>query len=248
MDKKKKQIVIVKILMVIFVIGIVVSAINIGIWYFENKENNDIQEQLSQFIEQDVNNSENEEKIDFSSLKEKNADTVAYLTVNNTNINYVVVKGDNNSFYLKHNFNKNYNRSGWIFMDYHNRFDGQDKNVIIYGHNTLDKSMFGTLKQVIKKEWYLNKDNHIISLITEDEVLFYQVFSTYKINVEDYYIKTDFKDNIEFNEFVNVLKTRSVYDYGVDIGGDDSILTLSTCAGNGKQRMVLHAKKIQNVL
>ena len=79
----------------------------------------------------------------------------------------------------------------------------------------------------------------------EDKILTYQVFSTYRIKVEDYYITTRFKNNDEFNGFVNKLKSRSVYDYKVAVDGNDSILTLSTCTGNGKSRMVLHAKLIK---
>ena len=132
-------------------------------------------------------------------------------------------------------------------MDYHNKLDGKDKNIIIYGHNTLDGTMFGTLRNVVKKEWYENEDNHIIKLELENETLTYQVFSTYSIKVEDYYINTIFKDNNEFNTFINTLKKRSVYNYGVDVSGEDSILTLSTCTGNGKSRMVLHAKRLDLV-
>ena len=245
--KNKKKIIFIKTLMIIFIIGIIVSLVNIVIWYFQNKENNDIKEELNNLIEiVDINddNPDNEYKINFKELKEKNSDTVAYLSVNNTNINYVVVKGNDNSYYLKHNFNKNYNRSGWIFMDYHNKFDGTDKNTVIYGHNTRDGSMFGTLRNVIKNNWYSNKENHIITLVSENETIYYQVFSTYSIKVEDYYINTKFKDDNEFDKFVKTLKKRSVYDYKVEVNGSDSILTLSTCTGNGTKRMVLHAKKI----
>ena len=246
MKNKKKKIIIIKILMIMFLIGIIVSLVNIGIWYFENKENNHIKEELSELVEiQDEK--DNTYKVDFNALKEKNNDTVAYLKVNNTNIDYVVVRGNDNNYYLKHNFNKSTNRSGWIFMDYHNKFDGTDKNIVIYGHNTRDGSMFGTLRRVITKEWYTNKDNYIISLTSPTETFYYQVFSTYRINVEDYYINTIFKNNSEFNKFVNVLKKRSVYNYNVEVTGDDSILTLSTCTGNGTKRMVLHAKKIDYI-
>ena len=105
--------------------------------------------------------------------------------------------------------------------------------------------MFGTLRNVVKKDWYENEDNLVFNLILDDEVLTYQVFSTYSIKVEDYYINTIFKDNNEFNTFVNTLKKRSVYNYNVEVDGEDSILTLSTCTGNGKSRMVLHAKRIE---
>lgn len=248
--KNKKKIIFIKTLMMIFIIGIIVSLVNIIIWYFQNKENNDIKEELNNLVEivdknnDDDNNLDNEYNINFMELKEKNSDTVAYLSVNNTNINYVVVKGNDNSYYLKHNFNKSNNRSGWIFMDYHNKFDGSDKNIVIYGHNTRDGSMFGTLRNVIKNNWYSNKENHIITLVSEKETMYYQVFSTYSIKVEDYYINTEFKDDNEFDKFVKTLKKRSVYDYKTEVNGSDSILTLSTCTGNGTKRMVLHAKKI----
>ena len=244
MKNKKKIAIIFKVFKFIFIVGIIISLINIGIWYFQNKESSNIKEELNDLIEI-VNTEENDEfKIDFETLKEKNSDTVAYLKVNNTNIDYVVVKGNDNSYYLKHNFNKDYNRSGWIFMDYLNKFDGSDKNIIIYGHNTLDGSFFGTLRNVVKEDWYTNKENHIITLISENETFYYQVFSTYSIDVEDYYITTDFKNNNEFDIFVNTLRKRSVFDYEVPVDGNDVILTLSTCTGNGTRRMVLHAKKI----
>ena len=239
----------------IFIVGCLLvmlySVGNIIAWYIENRNNEIIKNEINELVDipkEDIlsEDKKNEYNIDFVSLKEKNSDTVGYIKVNNTNIDYIVVKGKDNSYYLKHNFNKEYNRSGWIFMDYHNKLDGNDKNIVIYGHNTLDGTMFGTLRNIIKKEWYENKDNHIINLYLEDKILSYQVFSTYRIPVEDYYINTIFKDNNEFNKFVQTLKKRSVYDYGVSIDGDDSILTLSTCTGNGKSRMVLHAKLLKN--
>ncbi len=129
-------------------------------------------------------------------------------------------------------------------MDYHNKLDGNDKNIVIYGHNTYNGTMFGTLRNVIKKSWYENIDNHTFNLVLENEVVTYQVFSTYSIKVEDYYINTKFKNNNEFDKFVKTLKRRSVYNYNVEVNGEDSILTLSTCTGGGKSRMVLHAKRI----
>jgi len=223
------------------------SLYNIVMWYFDNNKNAEIKEEINNIIENRQDDEIGDNRIDFNKLKEKNKEIVAYLKVNGTKIDYVVTKGSDNAYYLKHNLYKEYNRAGWIFMDYHNKLDGTDKNIVIYGHNTLDGTMFGTLRNVVKKNWYENDDNHIIKLELEDEILTYQVFSTYSIKVEDYYINTIFKDNDEFNVFINTLKNRSVYNYGVDVNGDDSILTLSTCTGNGKSRMVLHAKKVDLV-
>ena len=238
MNKKKKMII--KTIMIICILLLIYSVYNIVMWYHDNRQNETIKEEINEIIE----DTSDEKEIDFKALKEKNKEIVAYLKVNNTKIDYVVTKGNDNKYYLTHNLYKKYNRAGWIFMDYHNKLDGTDKNIIIYGHNTLDGTMFGTLRKVVKKEWYENEDNHIINLVLDGETYTYQVFSTYSIKVEDYYINTIFKDNNEFNTFVNTLKKRSVYNYGVDVSGGDSILTLSTCTGNGKSRMVLHAKRI----
>lgn len=237
--KTKKTII--KIMMVLCLGLLIYSTYNIIGWYIDNNKNESIKEEINKIIDND----EDDNTIDFKELKKKNNDIVAYLKVNNTKIDYVVVKGTDNKFYLKHNLYKEYNRAGWIFMDYHNRLDGTDKNIVIYGHNTRDKSMFGTLRNIVTKEWYENPDNHIINLVLEDKVLTYQVFSTYTIKVEDYYINTIFKNNSEFDKFIKTLKKRSVYNYGIEVSGEDSILTLSTCTGNGKSRMVLHAKLIE---
>ena len=241
--KKKKLII--NIIIVLCVLLMIYSVINIVVWYIGSKRNEVIEKEIKEIIKEEVVEETSEPSIDFKKLKAKNKDIVAYLKVNNTNIDYVVVKGNDNSYYLKHNLYKEYNVLGAIFMDYHTKLDGTDKNIIIYGHNTVNKTMFGTLRNVVTKEWYTNPENHIINLVLEDKILTYQVFSTYSIKKENYYITTKFNSNNEFNQFVNKLKSRSVYNYGVTVNGDDSILTLSTCTNNGKSRMVLHAKLIK---
>ncbi len=244
MKKKKsnKRKNIIKIIMVILFIILIYSIYNIIVWYVDNNKNEEIKEEIKEIIEE---NSNDKNDIDFASLKTKNKDIVAYLKVPGTKIDYVVVKGTDNKYYLKHNLYKKSSVAGWIFMDYHNKLDGTDKNIVIYGHNTMNGTMFGTLRNVVKKNWYENVDNHTFNLVLDGEVLTYQVFSTYSIKVEDYYINTKFKDDKEFDKFVKTLKKRSVYNYDVEVNGEDSILTLSTCTGGGKSRMVLHAKRIE---
>lgn len=245
--KKKRVKIIVNLFIILCLALLIYSIVNITIWYIGKKRNEAINEEIKEIITNPSNNEVVETyNIDFEKLKEKNKDIVAYLKVNNTNIDYVVVHGNDNKYYLKHNLYKEYSVFGSIFIDYRNKLDGNDKNLIIYGHNTRDGSMFGTLRNAATKNWYENEENHIINLVLEDRVLTYQVFSSYRIKVEDYYISTNFKDNNEFNKFVNKLKSRSVYNYQVPVDGNDSILTLSTCTGNGKSRMVLHAKLIKS--
>ena len=134
--------------------------------------------------------------------------------------------------------------AGWIFADYRNKFDGTDKNIVIYGHNMRDGSMFGSMKNILKSDWYNNDENTNIILNTEKESCVYKVFSIYKIENEDYYIRTEFNNDNEFEEFIKTIKKRSIKEFDIDISKNDNILTLSTCANNNKYRVVLHAKKI----
>ena len=130
-------------------------------------------------------------------------------------------------------------------MDFHNKLDGTDKNIVIYGHSMLNKTMFGSLHNVVKSNWYTNTDNHNVVFVTEENEYTAQVFSVYDIKVEEYYINTIFKSDEEFSKFINTLKKRSKYNFNVDVNVDDTILTLSTCGNGGKSRTVLHAKLVK---
>ncbi len=233
----KKKLIILRLLTLIFIIGIIYNSTRLINYESDLKENNKIQINLNEYIDKD--------RVEFDELKKQNKDTVAFIKVNNTRIHYVVVKGKDNDFYLNHNFNKEKNIAGWIFGDFRNNFDETDRNLIIYGHNMKDGSMFDTLIKTIDKEWYTNKDNYIVKLITEKGSYKYKVFSTYSVRAEDYYINTGFNNDKEFDKFVNTLKDRSVYNYGTEVNGTDKILTLSSCIGDGRKRVVLHAKLIE---
>ncbi len=182
--------------------------------------------------------------VDFDGLKEMNNDTVAWLKVEGTEIEYPVVQASDNCYYLDHSYDGSWNSTGWVFADYRNAVDGTDKNLIIYGHNRKDKSMFGSLHDAFNEEWQENEDNRYIVLATDNEYGIYEVFSLYSIPVEDYYITTSFDSDEEFGEFAETLKNRSVYDFGVDVSGSDHILTLSTCSNMDAHRAVMHAKKV----
>lgn len=245
-NKKYKEAILNLILYIILLSILIYSGIKIFKWYKDKTNNNKIVEQIkSTVIVEGKNEGENKEEytVNFNKLKEQNNETIAWLKVSNTNVEYPVVKGTNNSFYLNHSFDKSNNSAGWIFADYRNKFDNTDKNIIIYGHNMRDSSMFGSMKNILNSDWYENEKNTDITLYTENEKCIYKVFSIYKIENEDYYIKTEFKNDNEFEKFIKTLKKRSIKDFSVDVSKDDDILTLSTCANNNKYRIVLHAIK-----
>ena len=241
---KKKSKILITLIQIVLIAVIIFSGIKIIEWIKSNKKNKDIMSEIKEnvVINNEMDSNNEEYKIDFAKLKQKNSDAIAWIKVNGTDIDFPVVKGTDNSYYLTHNFDKEKNKAGWIFADYRNKFDGTDKNIIIYGHNMKNGSMFASLKDVIKEEWYNNENNKYIALITENENCKYQVFSVYQIETEEYYLQTNISN---FKEFVEKIKGRSKKNFNVDIKETDNILTLSTCADNTKYRVVLHAVKIK---
>lgn len=180
----------------------------------------------------------------FTILKNKNSDTVGWLKVNNTLIEYPIVQTINNEYYLKNDFNKEKNIYGWVFMDYRDNPYDLKQNTILYGHNSRKKVAFGTLKYVLDKEWYLNEDNQIITYNSPTTNMEWQIFSIYVIDVTSDYLYIDFKDQVEFLKFADKLTKRSIYNFNNPLVENDKILTLSTCTNNSRQRIVVHAKLI----
>lgn len=265
--KKKNTTWLFVILFSVFISIIVFCLIKIFVWGKDNKDTSkvidDINNAVNVTLRDDDDNTElvndtNEEEtsdywyyvkfplinVDITELKEKNSDTVGWINVNNTNINYPFVQGKDNSYYLSHSFDKKYNEAGWVFLDYRNNKNLNNKNTILYAHSRLDKTMFGSLSKVLKSSWYNNKDNHIIRLSTDNENTLWQIFSVYKIPEESYYITTNFNSNEEYTKFLNTIKQRSIHNFNTNLDANDKILTLSTCYSD-TERTVVHAKLIK---
>ena len=234
------------ILLCLFVIFII-SAKHIVEWFIDNNKTHKIIEK----IEKNTNLISVEEDkrmmyVDLTELIKINPDTVGYIKVNNTNIDYPIVKTDNNSFYLDHSFDKTYNKAGWVFMDYRNSNDYLDANTILYAHGRLDNTMFGSLRNVVKESWYSNKDNYIVKYSNFKSSSLWQVFSVYKIKETDDYLDINFNTTNDNINFINLIKNRSIYNFNSDVNAGDKILTLSSCYDD-ENRVVLHAKLIKYV-
>lgn len=187
-------------------------------------------------------------EVDFNELLKKNPDTVGWIQVKGTNINYPIVQTTDNSYYLTHAFDKTKNEAGWVFMDYRNDAVNFNQNTILYAHSRLTGSMFGSLKNILESSWYTNKNNHIIRLSTPTENTMWQVFSVYTIPKESYYITPNFNSNEAYQEFLNTMKSRSEVEFSAEVNTNDKILTLSTCKDNFGNRVVMHAKLIKKEL
>lgn len=184
--------------------------------------------------------------VDFKELLEKNNETVAWIKVNNTNVNYSVVQHTDNEFYLHHDFNKNYNNNGWVYGDYRDDFRYFGNNTILYAHNLTNRKMFGSLAWCLKESWYTDEENHYIKLSTPYSNTVWKIFSIYTIVPEVYYLKTYFKNDEEHKTFLDTLKNRSIYKFtDEELTTDDKIITLSTCSDDGTKRIVIHAKMIK---
>ena len=244
--KKNVKRIIFLVLEFIFLGLIIFSGFKLFNWWSNRNKNQNIMKNYTEAIivneEIDDSHPNDKYKVDFDVLKSQNKDTIAWIKVYGTKIEYPVVKTKNNDYYLKHSFDKSPNIFGWIFGNYVNKFDGTDRNITIFGHGMVDGSMFGTLKDTFKKEW--QNEKNLIILATESETSVYETFSTYRVYDEAYYFTANFSNDDEFTSFLKTIKERSNYDYKVEVGKDDKILTLSTCDTDDRYRLVLHAKKV----
>lgn len=249
------------------IITLLISIFNIIKWKIDSDKTNyeitNIQENINVEEIQDTENTEiiepvievpkenpywdyinmNMINVDFNGLKRTNTDVVGWLKVNGTNINYPFVQSSDNDYYLTHSFNKSYNGGGWVFLDYRNN-GTNNKNTIIYAHGRSNKTMFGTLKNVLNNGWLNNTNNYVIKISTETENSLWQIFSVYRIPTTSDYLQTNFNDETEYQNFLDMIKDRSSHNFDTNVAFTDNILTLSTCYNNS-DKMVVHAKLIK---
>ena len=177
-------------------------------------------------------------------LYDKYEDYRGWIKIDNTNINYPIVQGKDNSFYLDKDINKNYLSSGSIFMNYLNH-GFNDENTVLFGHHMRNKTMFAQLKKYKEKEFFYG-DNDIVIEVENDKVLKYKVFSAYVTDSKDNYIKTNFDDKDQYKEFLEDIKNKSQYKSDIDVNENDKIITLSTCSYEfNDARMVVHGKLLK---
>lgn len=248
--KLKTNSIIFSILVLVFLFAIskiIIFAVDL------NTNKNDNKKLIDEVIEEKLPEEilgKDTEKINFNKLLSINADTVGWIKFNQDKVNNPIVHTNDNSYYLNHSFYKKKNQAGTIFMDHRNH-SFNDKNVVLFGHSMIDDTMFGSLQDVFKKDFFNNEnDSNIIQLINKNnEVLNYQIFSYYIIEKEEYYITTSFKNKSEFKKFIKTIKKRSYKAFDIDVNENDNLLTLSTCSGTAgtSKRMVIHATRTKSL-
>lgn len=248
---KKKNKIVYNLIIVICLCVIVYSLYNIIVWAIENKKNNELLadvQSIAGITHEEIvvdNNSIVKTNYDFTELLNKNPNTVGWIYVPNSKIDYPVVQASDNDFYLNHSFNNTENSAGWVFAD--SACDVvKSKNVVLYGHNRKDQSMFGSLKKVQDDEWLSNPNNHYITFANLNETGIYKIFSVFVVNDEhvNSYLETNFSSDEAFRSYLKKIKNTSSMQFDTDIENTESIITLYTCYGMNNQRLVVFAAKV----
>jgi len=215
--------------------------INIGTEYQEGRS------EYEEVMDLAVQYEENNEKfrVDFDKLKEMNADTIGWIRFypEPSIINYPVVQAADNDYYLDHLFDGTSNRSGSIFMDFRNAAGLTDRNTFIYGHNMRNGSMFAALTNYGSQSYY--EEYPELTLVTPSGTWSLQAFSGYVTPGNSDCYQLEFRDDAEFEAYLERVRLLSDFTADVAVTAQDRIVTLSTCTYDYEDaRYVLHCKLV----
>ena len=194
-----------------------------------------VNESTQENIEETINQ-ENERILKVQKLQEENPDIVGWLEIEGTSINYPVLQGDDNEYYMTHNYKKQKSKNGSIFLTKDYNWSIPSSNLLIYGHNLSNGTMFQELLKYEKEDFY--KKHPIIRFTTNNEDAEYEIISAFKSrvyyksekNVFRYYYFVNAKTEAEYNEFVQNAKKASLYNIDKTAQYGDQLITLSTCS------------------
>ena len=240
---------------VIFVISLAVfvfSAYKLYTIWNEYHENEKVYEEVKDLApKKEVVDKETGEKRyvfnkqDFEKLLSTNSDFKAWIYVPGTLVDYPVVQSTDDDYYLHHNFYKEYNDGGAIFIAAENMTPFEERNTIIHGHHMNDGSMFASLAY-FKQNGFLDTNNKIY-ITTGTKELEYQIFSVYyeKASQDPYHY--EFPTDEDYINYLNGLKNKSLFNVDIEpFTADDKIITLSTCSYEVEDgRQLVHAKLIK---
>ncbi len=226
-------------LIYIFLIVLIIIA-TIYIIFFIKGKNDTIQESAAlnnvQIDEAKVDDKTTERMLQVQELQKENPDVVGWIEIEGTNINYPVLQGTDNSYYMTHNYKKEETKDGSIFLDKDYDWSIPSSNLLMYGHNMGDGAMFQDLLKYENEEFY--KQHPIVRYTTATEDAEYEIISAFKSrvyyksekNVFRYYYFINADNEEEYNEFVSNAKEASFYDTGKAAEYGDQLMTLSTCS------------------
>ncbi len=191
--------------------------------------------------------------IKLQELQKINSDIVALIEIEGTNINYPVLQGEDNSYYMTHDYKKQKSKDGSIFLDKDYDWDLPSTNLLIYGHNNIGSSeMFSELMKYKKESFY--KKRKVINFVTNEEEAKYEIISVFlsrvyykhEKNVFRYYYFINANNKQAFDNYINNGKKASLYKIEPTATYGDQLMTLSTCEySRTNGRLVVVAKKVE---
>jgi len=158
-------------------------------------------------------------------------------------VNYPIVQGADNSYYLTHSLSGEESISGAVFMDTGIAAQFKDRNPILYGHNMKNGSMFSRLNRYARRSFW--EANRYIYVTTPEGISVYEVFSAYQMPADTDIYHFGFQADDTFQKYLDRIVSYSIYDAGIDVTKENFIITLSTCANDRVQRFVVHAKRVE---
>lgn len=175
-------------------------------------------------------------------LNKINNNLVGWLSIEKTNIDYPIVQTNNNDYYLSHDFWNNYSPAGVPFIDFQTNLSSN--NMIIYGHNMKNGTMFSNLTQYKNEDFY--KEHPIIKFETLKSCNYYKIVSILLIDVNDLNSLsfTDFISSHSKEYLLNLIITKSLINTGETVNENNKFITLCTCYGKKSNRLLIIAKQI----
>ena len=254
-NSAKIKYVIIFFIYIILLLSIIISVIYI-INSFSLKKEAEEESNLINTIEVDENKVtkvETERMLQVQSLKTENPDIVGWLEIKGTNVSYPVLQGTDNEFYMTHNYKKEKSKNGSIFLSKDYDWNIPSTNLLIYGHNMQNGTMFEELLKYADYNFYVQ--HPIINFTTVDEDAEYEIISVFKSrvyykseqNVFRYYYFINAETEDEYNEFVSNAKNSSLYNIDANSTYGDQLITLSTCSYHVKDgRFAVVGRKISS--
>lgn len=187
-------------------------------------------------------------------LLAQNPDTVGWITIENTSVDNPIVQCGDNEYYLDHSFEGEHFRAGTVFMDYRDVFgadeDAQSENIILYGHNMANNTMFGSLRRYRQDTSYY-KRAPFITLESNYRTYEYVIFGLVITDGSPeatwrYWDMENLSMRPRFNAFVETVKKKNMTDIPVDVQWGDKLLTLSTCySDKDDSRFLVVARRLR---
>lgn len=244
-----------KIILILITIIFITCIIYISVYFYNSYKDKNINDNILNNVNVDstkVTEQKTERMLQLEGLQKENSEIIGWLEIEGTNINYPVLQGTDNEFYMKNNYKKEKSKNGSIFLDKSYNWDIPSSNLLVYGHNNKNGTMFQDLLKYKKEDFY--KEHTKIKFTTNKEDSVYEIMSVFysrvyyknEKNVFRYYYFVNAENEQEYNDFVNNAKKASIYDTGITAEYGEQLLTLSTCSYHTEDgRFVVVAKKIK---